>query len=441
MKTDMVRKIFLLSGLLLSLSPFAAVDGHESSVYSDSKYDIAIKADRADARYRVGEMVSFEVAVLKNGKPVDDSSWSYKMLQDGLNVVDKGGLKWTDGKCRVSFKWDKPSFLLLIVSPPASETNCPSIRGGAACEPEKLAASMPKPDDFDAFWNGKKALLDAMTNPPVLTPVSKYTDSRIETYALCMENINGSHIYGFFAKPKGDGPFPAILLLNSAGVFSIKPNSVVSYAQMGAMAIDINPHDLENEQSGSYYEEARAGRIKGYPLIGRDDRENSYFLRMFCACYRVGRYLCKRSEWDKKHFLVHGASMGGGQAFAMAYLCPEVTAFAANVPALCDHTGREAGRAPGWPNMVSYANGQADQKQLNTARYFDCVNFARSIHARALVSAGFVDMTCAPGSVYAAYNVLTGNKQMVDMPIQGHSYPKEFSKTWNDFLKVEMGWK
>ncbi len=426
----------LLGGLFLALIMPLMSYGYHSSIYSNSQYFASVKADKADARYKVGETGVFEIVLSAGGKPAAGSSWSYEMVQDGLNSLAKGELKLVDGRMTMTFKCDKPSFFRLIVSPPAGETNWPTMLGGAACEPEKITPSMPKPDDFDAFWNGKKALLDAMTNQPVLTPAPEFTDDKIETFALILENINGSHVYGWFAKPKGAGPFPAFLHLNPAVVGSISPQVAVRYAKMGAMALDINPHDLPNGKPAQFYKDAERGPVHYYFWIGREDRETSYFLRMFCGDYQAAQYLAKRSDWDRKHLLVNGYSMGGGQAFATAYLCTQVTAFAASVPALCDHTAREAGRIPGWYKMVNYEDGKPNPKHLKTARYFDGVNFAYTIRAKALVAAGFIDGTCPPGSVYAAYNALQCDKQMADLTIFGHI--DSFGDALNGFLKTNL---
>jgi len=436
MKKKNIYLTVVLFGCFLTL--LLPCYGQNCSLFSNEHYTVSVRADKADARYKAGETGMFEIVASKSGAPVDNVQWSCKMLQDELNTAYQGYLKFTAGKAGVPFKFDKPSFMLLIVSPPAITNQKPLVMSGAACVPERLAPSMPKPDDFDAFWNGKKALLNAMTNQPVLTPVPEFTDQQIETYSVCMENINGTRLHAYFSKPRGEGPFPVLLQLYAAGTYSIAPAAAAKYARGGVMALDLNPHDLENGQPESYYKDARS-RLGAYYHAGRADRETSYFLRMFCACYRAGQYLANRKEWDKKHFVVHGSSMGGGQALATAYLCPQVTAVAANVPALCDHTGREIGRVAGWPKWVEYQDGKADEKELNASRYFDCVNFAYTIKTKVLMSCGFIDRTCPPQSVYAAYNVLKCDKRMMEMIIRGHEYPPEFTEAWNAFFKAEIG--
>ncbi|MDD2710871.1 MAG: acetylxylan esterase [Verrucomicrobiae bacterium] len=429
-----------LAGLMLAFAwPQSGMSNTAPSPATN--YTMVIQTDRSDALYKVGEKVTFKVILEINRKPADATKVRYEMIQDGIKEAGKGELEIVSGKGSVSWEWKQPSFILLKVLPPIEKTDAKPTLAGAGCEPEKIAPSMPKPDDFDSFWNAKKTLADALPKEPSLTPIAALTDNQIETHVMVMDNINGAKIRGFFAKPAGNGPFPAILLVYPAGVYSIKPADVAAYARRGAMAVNINPHDIENEKPDQYYNNLRSGALKDYQLMGRDDRETCYFLRMFCACYRAAQYLASRTEWDGRHLVVHGSSMGGGQAIAAAALCPKVTAFASNVPALCDHTGREAGRAAGWPRIVNYTDDKADPKQLNAARYFDCVNFAPTIQARALVSAGFIDTTCPPSSVYAAFNALKCEKNMLNTPRHGHVTSSDWNNTRDPFISRELGEK
>ena len=210
-------------------------------------------------------------------------------------------------------------------------------------------------------------------------------------------------------------------------------------ARHGALALDINAHDIPNGRPGSFYDELKKGALNNYPRLGRESRDSSYFLRMFCSCYRAARYLMSRSDWDGTHLVAWGSSQGGGQAFVTAALCPGVTAFTANVPALCDHGGMLLGRRPGWPQLVAINNGVPDPAQLEASRYFDCAHFARLTRAKALVSCGFIDRTCSPASVWAAYNRLPGPKEMVNMVETGHGMTPEFGRRQRQFILHERG--
>lgn len=398
-------------------------------------------ADRPSALYRVGETVTFEVTLSVDGTKVDGVDVVYRLRLDDFAEVASGTLQVRQGEAQASYTFEHPSWILLYVTPPKPKDGKAArpVLAGAMCEPERLEPGAECPGDFEAFWDARKQQLDAVPFAPVLDPVEQHTDEQIETYAVQLKNINGTTVYGFFAKPKGDGPFPAVLKVNAAGVYGIAPGWVARYAKHGALALDINPHDIPNGKPQEFYDELKRGALRGYQRSGCESRETSYFLRMFCSCYRAARYLCSRSEWDGEHLVVCGSSQGGGQAIVTAGLCPQVTAFTSNVPALCDHSGILKQRRSGWPQWVAIEAGVPDPGQLQASRYYDCANFAPLTKATALLSSGFIDRTCSPTSVWAVYNQLSGNKEMVNMVQIGHAIDPGFSRRQQEFILHELG--
>ncbi|MBC8352881.1 MAG: acetylxylan esterase [Planctomycetes bacterium] len=116
---------------------------------------------------------------------------------------------------------------------------------------------------------------------------------------------------------------------------------------------------------------------------------------------------------------------GGGQALVAGGIDPRVTFVATGVPAICDHSGRAAGRINGWPKLVpTGVNGEPDAVILQASRYVDAVNFASRCRADAIMSVGFIDAVCPPSSCYAAYSALQGSKQIINEPLMGHAAPQ-----------------
>ena len=398
--------------------------------------------NHADGLYKVGEKVIIKIKFNStDGKKDAAKKIPFTLRLNDFTTVKKGTLNLSENSSEIEYTFTAPGWLLLTLSPPWKKPDGKPVTtyAGVMCEPEKLRPGKEKPKDFEKFWAGKKKNLDDMPFEPELVPIAKLTNAKVETYAIVLKSINGSKIHGFFAKPKGEGKFPAMMLVHGAGVYGITPASVYSYASKGAIAIDINAHDIPNGKPKAFYAELWKNQLKRYTHQGRKGREKSYFLRMFCSCYRAAQYLTSRKEWNGKQFVVSGSSQGGGQAYVTASLCPKVTAFAANVPALCDHGGREAGRKAGWPTWVIYKNGKAESQSMQASRYYDCTNFARTIKAKALVSAGFIDRCCSPCSVYAAFNMLRGEKRIVNMVSTGHGMNSEFRKLYYDFAITELG--
>ena len=421
------RLIVLAVCAVLSMAMAAAPAGPQLSIHTD----------RADAVYAKGDTVTFTIEMTNDGQPVATAELSCDLSTDNFNNSEKKTVTITDGKGQLQASRSEPCILWLRATLPREGARPVQAVGGAAFSPLEIQPSMPAPDDFDQFWADQKKRVDAIPANAQLTPMESGSPD-IELFTITMDNINDTKIYGYLAKPKGDGPFPALLQVQWAGVYTLSPDWIRGPASQGYIALDINAHAIENGKPAEYYKEQDAGALKGYPYQGRDSRDTSYFLRMYLSCYRAAEYLAARPDWDKKHMVVVGGSQGGGQTLVTAGLDPHVTAAAANVPAMCDHTARAIGRAPGWPMMVAMQDGKPEPTQLQVSRYFDAVNFARRIKVPTIVGTGFADTTCPSSSVYAAYNVIQGPKKMILDPLSGHGGQKpNWDAAYRDFLREQ----
>ena len=295
-----------------------------------------------------------------------------------------------------------------------------SALAGAGVDPLLIKPSQPAPDDFDAFWMAKKALLAAVPFEVKLTGVESAV-AGVTAFDVQATSL-GAPVSGYLAVPTGARPksLPAILTVHGAGVSSAGLAGTVGWAREGALAMDINAHGLPNGRPAEYYQGLRDGELKAYSTRGRDSRETIYFLGMFLRLIRAIDVLTARPEWDGKTVVVYGSSQGGAQALAAAGLDSRVTFFVAGVPAMCDHTGALAGRIAGWPKFIP--TGETPRPEVAAAvRYYDAMNFAARIKAAAFFTIGFIDTTCPPTSVYATYNVLRAPKEIFHNIAAGHT--------------------
>lgn len=382
---------------------------------------IVVTPDDKAGVYEPGKPVTWTVSVTIDGKPAGGKI-NYVVKAGGLKDLAKGAADLRDGKAEIKETRNQPGTLLAEVHyrPEGADKDVVG-HGGAAFAPDKIAASAPPPDDFDDFWKAKIAELEKIDMNPVLTKVD-VGDPKIEYYKIVMENIRGRKIYGQIAKPAGKTDLPALLQVQWAGVYPLHRDWVIGYARNGWLAMNIIAHDLPIDEPEAFYKEKAAKELNDYPGIGNEDRETSYFLPMFLSCRRAVEYLTKREDWNKKALVVIGGSQGGYQALVTAGIHPAVTALAANVPAGCDHTGKQAGRLPGWPNWAGRTwQGKDAAKMLNAARYFDAMNFAARVKVPALVGLGLIDPVCPAEGVLATCNQLKGPKKIVIMPQADHS--------------------
>lgn len=386
---------------------------------------LEVTTDRAEALYCVNEPVTFTISVAVGGEPATVGQVEYVLSNDGEDVIDQGTLALSAEPVRVTAMLDRPGFLRCTATFPGPNGKAIKALAGAGIDPLQIQPSLPVPDDFDAFWEQRKAELAKVPMNQRLTPVDSSEDG-VECFDLQLDCLGGAPVSGYLARPKGAVPksLPALLTVHGAGVGS--SNKPIEFAARGLLALDINAHGIPNGQPKTYYEDLADGRLKEYRFEGRENRETCYFLGMYLRLIRAMEFLAAQPEWDGKELIVCGSSQGGGQAIVAAGLEPRVTAFAANVPAMCEHTGR----VNGWPRLVPRdAAGVPDPRVLEAARYFDAMNFATRTRADAVVSVGFIDDTCRPTSVYAAYNNLLGPKRMINEPRMNHA-------TWDSYTEA-----
>ena len=416
-------QIFILVTLMaVPQSPMFAQDTATQSKVITLK----VTAERPDALYGVGELATFTVEALDDEKKFADGKVACVFSKDGWQPQPAQTVDLKEGKATITGKLDEPGFLVLRAT--MGKT---IALAGAGYDPLQVKPSLPLPDDFDQFWAAQK---EALANVPVkslLTPVespAKGVDA-FDVQVSCL----GKPVSGYFGRPQNAKPksLPAILFVHGAGVRSANLGSTHWADKEGGMlSLDINAHGIPNGKPDEFYTALAEGELKDYRSHGRQDREPCYFKGMFLRLIRAIDFLTEQPEWDGKTLIVYGSSQGGFQAFAAAGLDPRVTFFCAGVPAGCDHTGIAVNRINGWPKIVPIdPQGKPDPMALETARYFDCVNFAARAKCKgAVVTVGFIDTTCPPTSVYAAYNALTIPKEMHADVAVGHTNSPAASK-------------
>lgn len=407
-------------------------------VAAEPKTELKVVTNRPEALYGAGEPVEFVITAIRDGKPLEAGKAAYLLDNDGVGTLGKGEAEVVQGKAVVRGSLDKPGFLRCQVTLRGEKKPLVAV-AAAGIDVEKIPPSLPVPDDFDRFWTAQKQKLAAVPIKAEQTPVKSPVEG-VECFDVQVTCL-GKPVSGYFARPASAKPksLPAILHVHGAGVRGSSLAGAAGWAKRGMLSMDINAHGIPNGKPAEFYENLTRGELKDYRFAGRDDREKCYFLGMFLRLIRAIDFLASRPEWDGKTVVVQGHSQGGGQSIAAAGLDSRVTFIAAGVPAICDHSGRAAGRINGWPRLVpTDSSGKPDPVVLEVARYFDCMNLATRAKAGAILSVGFVDSVCPPTSVYAAYNNLLGKRSMLIEPLMGHAAPPKITEAFRKAIEKHL---
>jgi cephalosporin-C deacetylase len=451
--TVMPPRLFLTAGLLLAgaglilgsqpITPVPAAAGRRVATVQ-----VRVAPDHRDWSYQLGESVKFKVTVTADNEPIDGVSVKYKIGPDLMPAEGKTAMVPLEGLVIDGGTMTQPGFLRCGVTTEVAGT---LYRGTAtaAFVPEKIAAMQTEPADFDAFWQAQKAELAKVPLEPRLTLLPDSCTDKVNVYHVSFRNVGPnwtavpSRIYGILCEPKAPGKYPAVLRVPGAGVRPYFGDR--DLAARGVITLEIGVHGIPVNLAQSVYDSLGSGALNGYWLFNFDSKETFYFHRIYLGCVRANDFLTAREIWNGKDLIVMGASQGGQLSIVTAALDPRVTGLSATHPAFCDVAAELHGRAGGWPHpfMPDPATGQPSRQatpaKIETATYYDTVNFARRLKVPGFYMWGYNDETCPPTSTFAAYNVIRAPKELAVELEQGHSYPPEQGAAINDWVVKFLG--
>jgi cephalosporin-C deacetylase-like acetyl esterase len=403
--------------MIMSLNKNIFLAGFMSVTLTIRAQELTVAPDKASGVYEIGQMVHW-LATWSSNSPTPEVQ--FRLLSGGLTEATHGYLAFSNHLATLDTKLESPGTMLLELKAGNNDSHL-RVTAGIVVAPKQIMVSAPQPADFEAFWQAKLIELEKIPVNSKLESVD-VGNANLSYWKISMDNIRGTHIHGQLARPAQGKKFPALLILQYAGVYGLKTSWVTDRAKDGWLALNIEAHDLPIDRTESFYQEQRNGALREYQSIGNDDRDTSYFLRMYLSCFRALQYLTQREDWDGKTLVVMGDSQGGMQALMLAGLHPQqITAVNALLPAGCDLNGPDIGRAGGWPNWYFSTGGGKDPEKVHQAsRYYDVANFTPSIRCPVLVGVGLRDETCPPAGVIAAFNKITSPKEIIILPKSAH---------------------
>ena len=389
-----------------------------SLVWAD-EIKVEVDLDRENHTYTLDENAQFTVKVTDaNGELVKEGQLQCVFTNDNRIELNRETVDLSQSNpATVSGNLGVPGFLSLRAT-----FNGVSALGGAAFEPEKIEPAQPMPDDFWDYWRGLQKKLRAEVPADLqLEKIDSWSNDKKTTYRISMATFDGQRAYGFLAVPAGDGPFPVLVTVSWAGVgFGPEATGPVNEGFMVlAMPIFPYPVAIDYAERQKQYDDYNEGLGIRYCYYGAPDRDKYFFRNAYLGIDRVMDYVLERPDADKTRVGYFGTSQGGGSALILGGLNGKFTHISGNVPALCDHGGAIVNRSPGWPKLYDTVQ---DPKVAEMGPYFDGVNFARGITCPIRISVGFIDTTCSPSSVYAAFNMIPSkDKEMLIEPHRGHA--------------------
>ena len=384
---------------------------------------VKVRCTRGSQLYTMGEMARFEIAVDGQDELSSDATVNVQLSSDTAVILYEKAFRLAGATVPlvVEGTMPVPGFLRCRAtvegSPDPSMHEC-----GVGFDPERIRPVLPEPEDLDAFWADALKKLDDIPADPKCDEAPEMSTPDYTAYRVSLANIGGTRIYGLMTVPTarhGTPPFPTVFEVPSAGPPKIDPTAFAfkaeprNYIIFNVNVFDFDPGPDEATRDRLY----KALTDKGnYTARGLESRESYYFYRAVIGIHRAMKWLYEREDVDKGRFVYYGGSQGGFFGFnQMALAGGRFTAGLLHIPAWCDTSGSLMGRHPMRPA------GDDASATVETMAYYDPVHFARRISCPVMVTVGFIDNSCHPSGVYAAYNALPGEKYILNCVESGHS--------------------
>ena len=415
-----------------------------------------IALDRANATYRCGEEATFTVTVAEtNGVKYKSGTVTWKLDNYGSHKFAEGTVDLAkQSSFTVKGTLPYPGFLRLTVR------NGKGVKYfhrcySAAYEPEKIRTGVPKPADFDRFWDEAMARLEREVPIDVqIEPVPSLSKNGLSVNRISFATFGG-RVYGGLSSPTDakSGPYPARVHCPGAGPGFLIGNCI---GDRGHVVLHMSVHgfpvpESDAERKALYdAQEAKYRKLYGpnaaraYPVAGMTvSREAVHYFPIILGINRAVNWLAAQSYVDKRRITYSGASQGGGFGLYLAGLNKNITKAYMGVPALADLMGfKMDGRQSGWPRVIEHET-QKDPARFammeKIAPYFDGAYFAERIRIPVRLSVGYADESCAPQAVLATYNAISSQDKKLYHGIGGvHGSPNAPMKEVNTWLETPM---
>lgn len=427
--TRNTRTLLLLVLLLMMVTPLtkAQIRGYNITV--------TVQPDHKDWNYKTGEKATFTVNVLRSGTLLNNVSVDYEAGPVMYPNIKKEGVTLKDGTLKLQGSLPSPGFYRVKVT---AHVGGKSYEGlcTAAFSPEKIQPYCQDAKDFDAFWS--KALREARKNDlnPHLSPLPGRSTKDDNVYEVSFVNDNpNSRIYGILSIPVKPGKYPALLRVPGAGV---RPYSGDTYTAPGkCITLEIGIHGIPVTMEQKVYDNLLAGALNNYWDINLSDPDKNYYKRVVTGAVRAVDYIASLPEWNGTSLGVTGSSQGGFLSLATAALDKRVTFLAAVHDAMCDFEAETHNVAGGWPHY--FYKKDYNNKEVEGARYYDGVNFARRCTVPAWFSFGYNDEVVPPTSSYGLYNIYPAEKSLSIYQQTGHYWYQEQWDEWQEWIISKLG--
>jgi len=299
----------------------------------------------------------------------------------------------------------------------------------------------PRPHDFDAYWDRALSDLAAQPDEIELLP-AQFQCSIAECFDLWFTGVGGSRVHAKYLRPKSGANGPGALQFHGYSWHSGDWNDKFALVSEGfsVLALDCRGQGGLSHDEGTHLGTTFYGHIIRGAADPNPDR--MLYRQLYLDTAQSARILASMPEVDPNRLVAMGGSQGGGLALACAALVPQIQRVAATYPFLCDWkrvwemdlAGGAYQAIRDWFKFFDPRH-EAEDEFWNRMGYIDVQHLAPRIRAEVLMGCGLMDSVCPPSTQFAAYNKISGKKEVVIYPDFGHEGLPGFNDRAFEFVR------